>query len=151
MRRRVRRAGIVCHLSSAPEETNFPPRPEPDGARVEARELLVFARVVEGGENLGTVYLRADYELYDRVGSYAAIALVVLMVAMGVAWLTSMRLQRRVTGPILAIATVARGVGRSRLLAPCREDERRRGRHLGRVVNDMLSEIERRVRRTRRR
>jgi signal transduction histidine kinase len=124
----------------------FPAAPGPEGVRIEQRELAVFTRVFESGELVGTVYLRADYELYDRIGSYAVIALAVLAVAMIVAYLTSMRLQRLVTRPILSIASVAREVVEqrdySRRAVKMSDDE------VGALVesfNGMMAEIERRA------
>jgi signal transduction histidine kinase len=125
---------------------SFPKKPEVDDVRVQQRELVVFRRVMERGNTLGTVYLRADYQLYGRVGSYAGIALAVLVVAMGVAWLTSMRLQRLVTRPILAIGTIAREVvvqrDYSRRAQKMSDDE------VGSLVesfNNMMVEIEHRT------
>jgi signal transduction histidine kinase len=124
----------------------FPAAPGPEGVRIEQRELAVFTRVFESGELVGTVYLRADYELYDRIGSYAVIAAGVLAVAMVVAYLTSMRLQRLVTRPILSIAGVAREVVQqrdySRRAVKMSDDE------VGALVesfNGMMAEIERRA------
>jgi len=48
----------------------FPKLPEPDSARVDDRDLVVFRRIVSDGEILGTVYLRADYELFARIFDY---------------------------------------------------------------------------------
>jgi signal transduction histidine kinase/ActR/RegA family two-component response regulator len=124
---------------------DFPPLPQADGARVEQRQLVVFRRVVDNGETLGTVYLRADYELFDRLASYAGIALGVLTLAMAIAWMLSSRLQRLVTGPILAIASVAREVVEKRDYArrapKMSEDE---VGTLAESFNDMMAEIERR-------
>src|SRR5258708_24039835 len=39
----------------------FPNLPEPDSARVEQGDLVLFKRILSDGEILGTVYLRADY------------------------------------------------------------------------------------------
>jgi signal transduction histidine kinase/CheY-like chemotaxis protein len=125
---------------------SYPARPEPDDVRVQQHELVVFRRVVERGATVGTVYLRADYELYDRVGSYAGIALAVLVVAMGVAWLTSMRLQQRVTRPILAIGTIAREVVQQRDYS--RRAEKMSDDEVGSLVesfNNMMAEIEHRT------
>ncbi|MEO8151826.1 MAG: ATP-binding protein [Rhizobacter sp.] len=126
---------------------SFPPQPEPEGVRVERRELVVFTRVTDNnGGPLGTIYLRADYELYDRVGTYALIAVAVLVVAMVVAWLTSVRLQRVVTRPILDIARIAREVVEqrdySRRAQKMSEDE---VGALAESFNDMMAEIERRA------
>jgi signal transduction histidine kinase len=125
---------------------DFPPLPGGDGVSVEQRKLFVFKRIVDGGQILGTVYLRADYELYDRVLSYAGIALVVAIVAMLVAWLVSTWLRRIVIGPIVAIGTTAREVVERRDYS--RRVEKHGDDEVGAMVdafNDMMSEIERRT------
>jgi len=114
----------------------FPKLPEADNVRVDERDLVLFKRIVSDGEILGTVYLRADYELFPRVYDYLGIAAVVLIAAMLVALLMSSWMQNIVTRPILAIAQVAREGGRpARLFPPRREDERRRGGNAGRPLS----------------
>jgi signal transduction histidine kinase len=124
----------------------FPPLPLADGVRVTGNEMVVFQRVLKGGDILGTVYVRADYELYARLADYLGIACIVLAAALLIGLLTSASLQRVVTGPILAIAHVAREViergDYSRRAEKLSSDE------VGTLVesfNGMLSEIERRT------
>ena len=123
-----------------------PARAEAQGERVEGRELLVFRRLASGGEVLGTVFLRADYELLKRMLDYAGIGAAVLALALLVAWLMAARMQRIVIHPILDIARIARDVvGRgdySIRAQKLSEDE------VGALVdsfNAMLAEIERRT------
>jgi signal transduction histidine kinase len=125
----------------------FPKLPEPDSARVADRDFVLFKRIVNDGEILGTVYLRADYELLDRVFDYLGIAAIVLIAAMLVALLMSSWMQNIVTRPILAIAQIAREVvgqrDYSRRAVKMSADE------VGTLVdsfNDMLTEIDRRTR-----
>lgn len=124
----------------------IPKLAEPEGVQVQDDELIVFRQIVENGDVLGTVYLRADYPLYERVLSYAEIALAVMCLAMLVAFVLSSRLQRLVTHPILAIAQIAREVVErrdySRRVPKLSDDE------VGTLVesfNDMMREIERRT------
>lgn len=126
--------------------TPLPPHAEPEGTRIERRNLILFQPIVENGEVLGTVYLRADYELYDRLVNYSGIALVVTLLGMGTAFLVSLRLQKAVTRPILDINTIAREVIQqgdySRRAEKISSDE------VGTLVesfNNMLAEIERRT------
>ena len=124
----------------------FPSVSAQDSVRVEDGDLLVFKQIVDRGRLVGTVHLRARYELYDRLLNYAGIALVVAVVAMLVALLVSSWLQKIVTRPILAIGEVARDV-------VARGDYSRRAERIstdevGALVdafNNMLSEIERRT------
>ena len=124
----------------------IPTAAEPDGVQVQDGELTVFRQIVDNGDVLGTVYLRADYPLYERVLSYVEIALVVMLLAMLVAFVLSSRLQRLVTHPILAIAQIAREVVErrdySRRVPKLSDDE------VGTLVesfNDMMREIEQRT------
>ena len=124
----------------------IPTAAAPDGVHVQDGELTVFKQIVENGEVLGTVFLRADYPLYQRVLSYAEIAFAVLLVAMLVAYVLSSRLQRLVTHPVLAIAQIAREVVERRdysRRAPKLSDD-----EVGTLVesfNDMMREIEQRT------
>ena len=124
----------------------FPALPGADGIVTDQRELIVFKRIVDNGQILGTVYLRADYELYDRVLSYAGIALVVAMIAMLAVGLASSWLRRIVTRPIMAIGATAREVVARQDYS--RRFEKRSDDELGSLVdafNDMMREIERRT------
>ncbi|GAB4557730.1 MAG: hypothetical protein Tsb007_17650 [Rhizobacter sp.] len=138
------RGQLFASYSASGASAVLPAHPEPQGVRVGPRELAVFSPVLENGELLGTVYLSADYELYDHVLNYAAIALAVLTVAMAVAWFVSLRLQRVVTRPILAIADVAREVvgqrDYSRRVEKLSDDE---VGTLAESFNNMMAEVER--------
>jgi signal transduction histidine kinase/ActR/RegA family two-component response regulator len=113
---------------------------------VEAQHDLVVRRTIAAdGRAVGTVYLRTRDELYDRVISYAVLALVIALFALAATWLVSSWLQAIVTRPILAIAAIARDVVQqrdtSRRAAKLGDDE------IGELVdafNGMLNEIERR-------
>ena len=124
----------------------WPALPESDGIRVDGDELVLFRRIVDGSGIVGTVYLRADYDLLRRLGEYALISIGALLIAMAVAALLSSQLQRSVTRPVLAMAGLARSVmddhDFSRRAEPGGDDE------LGLLatsLNGMLAEIERRT------
>ena len=137
---------VFATYSAEAASQPFPSVPGEDSVRVENGELLVFKQIVDRGQRVGTFHLRARYELWDRVLSYAGIALIVTAVAMLVALLVSAWLQKIVTRPILAIGEVARDV-------VARGDYSRRAERIsadevGALVdafNNMLSEIERRT------
>ena len=88
----------------------FPRIPEVDGSRVEGDELVLFRRIVENNEILGTVYLRADYQVFGRLTDFLSILGAVLVLSLFVAFLMSAWLQAAVSRPILATAAVARQV-----------------------------------------
>ena len=141
------RGALFATYARAGDPHAFPKLPEPDSARVDQGDLVLFKRIVSDGEILGTVYLRVDYELFPRVYDYLGIAVVVLIAAMLVALLMSSWMQDIVTRPILAIAQVAREVvgqrDYSRRAVKMSADE------VGTLVdsfNDMLTEIDRRTR-----
>jgi signal transduction histidine kinase/ActR/RegA family two-component response regulator len=139
------RGEIFATYFSGKTELSLPVQPSPDGVQVSGRNITVFKRVVADRDLLGTVYLRADYDLSDRFWLYVQIALGVLVFAMLVAFLMSYRLHRIVTRPILDIGRIAREVVEqkdySRRAQKFSDDE------VGTLVesfNDMMSEIERR-------
>ncbi|TMH80932.1 MAG: HAMP domain-containing protein [Betaproteobacteria bacterium] len=141
------RGALFATYARAGDPHAFPKLPEPDSARVDQGDLVLFKRIVSDGEILGTVYLHVDYELFPRVYDYLGIAVVVLIAAMLVALLMSSWMQDIVTRPILAIAQVAREVvgqrDYSRRAVKMSADE------VGTLVdsfNDMLTEIDRRTR-----
>ena len=88
----------------------------PAGTRLAARleisggSLRLFHPIVEDGNLLGTVYLRASYELAGRVVDYVVILGIVMLLSLLVAALISLTLAGNVTEPILAVARVAREV-----------------------------------------
>jgi signal transduction histidine kinase len=140
------RGTLFASYVAKPGGSAVPASAEPDGVQVQDGELIVFRKIVENGDVLGTVYLRADYPLYERVLSYAEIAFAVMLLAMLVAFVLSSRLQRLVTHPILAIAQIAREVVErrdySRRVPKLSDDE------VGTLVesfNDMMREIEHRT------
>ena len=125
----------------------FPRLPEGDGVRVEGDDVVVFRRVANEREILGTVYLRRDYELYNRLLGYLGIAAVVALLAMLAAYGLSWWLQGLVTRPLLAISNVANDVAEKRDFSlrarKLTDDEIGR---LAEALNTMLAETERATR-----
>jgi signal transduction histidine kinase len=101
---------FATYTKAGLEPVAFPPRPEADGYRVEGDQLLIFRRVVEGGETIGTVYLRALYQPWDRLRDYLTILGVVMLASLALAALVSAWLQSAITVPILEVARTAREV-----------------------------------------
>ena len=133
--------------SAESAESAVPAQPGNDGLHTGAGNVLLVKPIMDQGGRLGTVYLRAQYELHDRLVSYAGIAVLVGLLAMLVALVVSNRLQRIVTRPILDISAVARDVVQARDYA--RRATRSSDDEVGDLTdafNDMLSEIERRTR-----
>ena len=73
--------------------------------------LIGVAPVREDARILGTLYVRSDLSaVYDRVMFYTLVALLVIALALLVAWAIARRLQRQLSAPILELAGTARQV-----------------------------------------
>ena len=137
---------FATYLRAGERMPPFPDKPEADGFRVDGDQLVVFHRVVENGEAIGTVYLRSLYLPWARVRDYLAIIGVVMIASLLLAGLVSIWLQRGVTTPILEVARVAREVMQRRdygLRAKKTSDD-----EIGELVdafNGMLAEAGRRA------
>jgi signal transduction histidine kinase len=137
---------LFASYTRSGRDGGFPKLPEADGMRIDGQQMVLYKRIVDDKEILGTVYLRTDYEMPQRIRDYVGIALAVTFVAMLVALFMSAQLQRIVTNPVLAIAEIARDVVQQ-------QDYSRRARKMsddevGLLVdsfNGMLAEIERRT------
>jgi signal transduction histidine kinase/CheY-like chemotaxis protein/HPt (histidine-containing phosphotransfer) domain-containing protein len=140
------RGKLFATYKAPGQEQVFPLVPGSDGTRVDGTELVVFRRIVGDDGVIGTVYLRAGYNLAETLFGNLVVALLVGLFAMAIAFFMIRRLEKVVTRPIAAVAAAAREVvqGRdySRRVAKDSDDE------VGELVesfNDMLSEIERRT------
>ncbi|MCC2956858.1 response regulator [Massilia sp. IC2-477] len=110
-------------------------------------DLVILQRIVENGDTLGTVYLRAENRLLQRTLDYLSIAALVTLLAMGVAYLVMRRMGRALTAPIVAITEIARDVVATRDYS--RRAPRISNDEAGELVdsfNAMLLEIEGRTR-----
>lgn len=141
------RGGLFASYRRTDNDSALPALPEREGVTIIGDEMVIFRRIVQDGEILGSAYLRADILLYDRIIGYLSILGVVALGAMGVAVLVSAWLQSFVTRPILSIARISRGVVRSREYSY--RAEKLSNDEVGLLVeafNDMLDEIEARTR-----
>lgn len=118
-----------------------------EGSEIGGDRIEVWHAVARGGELLGTIYLRADYDWTARARAYLGILVVVLCASLGVAFVLSGWLRRVLTGPLESITRVAQAV-------VARRDYSLRARRtsddeIGVVVdafNDMLVEVQSRTR-----
>jgi signal transduction histidine kinase/ActR/RegA family two-component response regulator len=138
---------LFARYPAAPQaEPEIPPRARNAGHAVNEDQLELFQPIRENNQVLGTVYLRARFDILGRLIDYAAILAAVMLSSLIVAALVTARLQRAVTMPILDVAQVARRVMQSRdfsLRAPKTSDD-----EVGALVdafNDMLAEVGRRT------
>ncbi len=131
--------------AQAGAQSAYPATAGQPGYRVEQGQLVVFHNIVDNGEVLGTVYLRARYGVFERMLNYAAILGAVLLGALVIAALVASRLQKSITTPLQAVTNVAREVMQRRdfsLRVPGNSSG-----EIGVLVaafNDMLAEIGRR-------
>ncbi len=132
----------------APGESGpFPARPIKPGLGKPGDDLVLFKPIEENGEVLGTVYLRSENLLVERMRDYLLIASGVTLLALLTAWLLVRRLGHTITTPIAAITDIAREVvalrDYSRRAPRISEDE---AADLVDSFNAMLAEIELRTR-----
>src|SRR6185312_6042811 len=110
-------------------------------------ELVLYKPIKENGELLGTVYLRSQNQMLERMRDYLVICACVTVLALVTAWLLVRRLGHTITTPIDAITNIAREVvarrDYSRRAPRISEDE---AAELVDSFNAMLSEIEQRTR-----
>ena len=90
--------------------SQFPPTGE---SRFVRGELLVTQPVKLKGEQVGTLYLRCDYQqtFLHLLGFYGLVVAGVLVVSIGLAAFLSSRLGRTITSPVLQLAQTARVIG----------------------------------------
>lgn len=133
---------LFASYSATGEDVSFPRLPAVDGHHVVENELVLFRRIVAGGEIVGTVGLRAHYDLAGRLLDYVGILGAIMVLSLIGAALVSHRLQRSITEPISAVTSVARTVLETRdfaLRAPKTTND-----EIGLLVdafNDMLDEL----------
>ena len=150
--------GALFATYVAPGETGaFPARPAQRGRPVHAGgtetyvgsgdELVLYKPISENGDLLGTVYLRSENQLMERMRDYLVICACVTVLALFTAWLLVRRLGHTITTPIDAITRIARDVvarrDYSRRAPRISEDE---AAELVDSFNAMLTEIEQRTR-----
>jgi signal transduction histidine kinase/ActR/RegA family two-component response regulator len=135
-------AGYAAEGHTAPA---IPAKPAFNGSRVQGDDIVLFHRIVESGRERGTVYLRARYELTNRLLDYLRILGAVSALSLVAALLISAFLQRGITQPILDVTDVAHAVMKTRDFS--RRAHRTTEDEIGYLVdafNNMLAEIGRR-------
>jgi signal transduction histidine kinase len=82
-----------------------------EGYAFSERELTVVQPVNQEGKRVGTLFIRYSLQgLYDRLANYGFLLGIVLAGSLAGAFLLSTVLQRRITEPILALASTARTI-----------------------------------------
>jgi len=113
VRRRVMVAALYSSngrlYSSFVRDGEAPPPllPPPEGLRSAGQRIELVQPVRHDGELLGTIYLRASYDVMQRIETYATILGLATIFSMAIAYFLSRRMQRGITDPLDAIAAVA--------------------------------------------
>jgi signal transduction histidine kinase len=138
----ARGALFASYVREGAAAAAFPTIPDLDGFRIERGELVVFKRIVDRNEIVGTVYLRAQYQLVDRLINYLGILALVMLASLVAALALSARLGAQITRPIVEVSDVARNVMERRdfSLRATRTTQDEVG-YLVDAFNEMLAEI----------
>jgi signal transduction histidine kinase/ActR/RegA family two-component response regulator len=138
---------LVASYVAPGEGGAFPAQPQAGPPHAHGAYIVLAAPIVDNGDVLGTVYLRAENRLRERALDYLMIALGVTLLALATSWLVVRRIGRVVTAPIVAITGIARDVvatrDYSRRAPRTSKDE---AAELADSFNAMLVEIEQRTR-----
>lgn len=100
---------IASYTQNEDSSVEFPSS-APAGYYIRGNELELFHDVVEDNERLGTIYLRARYDLEIRLRDYLGILGVVMLLSLAVAATIASWLQAVITTPILNVSGAARKV-----------------------------------------
>jgi PAS domain S-box-containing protein len=73
----------------------------------EGQDVEVTRTINRNGEFLGTIYLRAQYQVRNRVVAFLSIFSLVMLASLAVALVLSAALHREITGPLDAIVEIA--------------------------------------------
>jgi PAS domain S-box-containing protein len=82
----------------------------PGGTHVDGERVETIRPVMLGSENLGSIYLRAEYDISGRVRAYLSVLGAVFVIGLIAALLASSWLQRVVSLPMESMASVARQI-----------------------------------------
>jgi PAS domain S-box-containing protein len=80
------------------------------GIHIEGGRVELIRTVMLGDEKLGTIYLRAQYDVEGRVRSYLSVLGAVMIIGLIAALLASSWLQRVVSRPMESMASVAQAI-----------------------------------------
>jgi signal transduction histidine kinase/CheY-like chemotaxis protein len=141
------RGALFAYYTAPGEPAVFPHSPGKPGRGKDGDDLVLFKPIQENGDVLGTIYLRSENLLIERMRDYLLIAAGVALLALLTAWLLVRRLGHTITTPIDAITSIAREVvalrDYSRRAPRISHDE---AAELVDSFNAMLAEIELRTR-----
>jgi PAS domain S-box-containing protein len=82
----------------------------PPGVQIRSGRVELVQGIIQGSERLGAIYLRAHYEVSDRVRAYLSVLGAVMVIGLVAALLAGAWLQRVVSEPMESMATAARQI-----------------------------------------
>ncbi len=137
---------LFAHFGQAEDPRALAQFPPPGDYRFVSGHLLLTQPVKVKGEQVGTLYLRSDYQkkFLRLLGIYGLVVLGIVTVSIALAAFLSRRLGRAIANPVLALAETARTVGEKKDYS-VRAVVSSRGDELGRLAesfNEMLSRIQ---------
>ncbi|MFT3735614.1 MAG: ATP-binding protein [Rhodocyclaceae bacterium] len=124
----------------------IPRLPGAEGMSEENGELVLYKRIIDKDEILGTLFIQSNNDARQRTLASFGILLAVMALSLLVAYITSRHMQKSVTAPILSVTEVARRVvdGRDFSLRAQKTSSDEIG-FLVEAFNDMLAEISKRT------
>ncbi|HEY2394818.1 MAG TPA: ATP-binding protein [Rudaea sp.] len=107
-----RNGDLFSHYPETLSNADFPSAPGQIGYRFGKSHLIMYQAIVERDRRLGTLYLNFETRtvLEEWLWESVRLALVVIGVALIVAYLLSHALQRQISSPILALAKTVRHI-----------------------------------------
>lgn len=136
---------VFAHYPLSLAESSLPPFPGIDGYEYKDAHLGGFEPIIQQDQRMGTLYIRSDLKgIYKRFWLYSMLTLFVSIVVTAVAYFVSRRMQKTVSGPILALAQIAGTVSRQKdyTVRATRFSNDELG-ELTEAFNHMLGQIER--------
>ncbi|GAB2867179.1 hypothetical protein GCM10027277_40200 [Pseudoduganella ginsengisoli] len=101
---------FASYVRNAAQAEPLPPRPAADGIHFNGAELTIFKTIANAQETVGAVYVREQHDLAGWLRDYLFILGAVLLASLAFGLAISSRLQRWISGPVLAVADVAHQV-----------------------------------------
>ncbi len=102
---------LFCRYPSTIDSAELPLNPGPNGYGFMKSSIEGFQPIVQGGKQLGTLYLESDLKLmYDRFELYGIIVIIILCFAFLLSFLLSRFLEKGISAPILALAENAQAI-----------------------------------------
>lgn len=137
------RGRLFATYARADMAPDFPLLPSDDGVTVRDGMIVVYKRIEENNEILGTAYLEAQFNIGDRILPFVGILLLVAFAAMMVAATVALKLQSMITAPLLSVVDTAHAATTSKDYAL--RAEKLSNDEIGTLVdafNEMMREIQ---------